>query len=97
MRVICAWCKTEIGFRCPNCGDKLFPHPDDPRLMICRNPPTALVYAIEHMDTSHGICEECKRKFDPASALGTLAEPGLTDEDRANLIVQRTGKKERTP
>ena len=73
----CRHCGKLIEGQCPQCGDKLFPYPDDPNLAICRNGPTTLLFSREATEPFEWrACENC-------IARGRH----LSDEDRANIAA----------
>jgi len=80
MRIICAWCKRLIGYKCALCGAPLRQDPHNKSLLICESGPTTIHFGTENMTETHGICPEC------------LAEAArLTPEDRANAQAERQG------
>lgn len=52
--------------------------------MMCPSEPTVIHFSIARMQTTHGICEECRAKQN-APATERRAHRQLSDEDKANL------------
>jgi hypothetical protein len=93
MKIVCAWCKQVLGYKCAHCGRELEPDPRMPGHLRCPGEPgmlSPITYgptSIRHMITSHGICEPCADKLNALRSDEKKAG-GLTDEDRANLAQQ---------
>lgn len=79
MKIICAWCRELIGYKCPLCGAPLKQDPANKSRLICDSKGTPIHFTTENMQESHGICTKCRSK--------------ITEEDAANITLQVEAKR----
>jgi hypothetical protein len=92
MKIICAWCKKLLGYKCPLCDQPLDP-PLTPWMrkeyLICAAQATPIIFKIANMNETHTICESCRARVAGEVERRLAEKPErLSPEDKANLAAQ---------
>lgn len=64
MKIICAWCKKFLGYKCPHCGNPLtLLEIGRHHWAVCKTDPYQAHFDPDHMNITHSMCEQCEIKL----------------------------------
>ena len=67
MKIVCAWCRVVLGYKCPTCDRPLTERTiDGQTFMVCSGDgrQTEITWRLETMLETHSICEACASAMD---------------------------------
>jgi len=97
MRVICAWCKQLMGYKCPFCGSPLTQDPKNKSRLLCQSGETAIHFGTEGMKETHGICEACATALTEAKLIADEIAANAKSESRAEAKTQAERQVKKCP